>query len=154
MRARSVAGGITRAFALALLCAGGAGCVEIHGGSVELAWELFTPAGLACCPNKDPCKAAGAGTVRVHLQPNQCNTAELPARRFGCSAVQGATQFDIPNGTYCITVDATNAADVAVAVGPSPILRDVTSGNVVELGAVALTVIGPNQCSTDDSLCP
>jgi len=132
-----------------------AGCVDVHGGSVELAWELFSPSGSACCPNHDPCRAAGAQRVRVHLHPVACDAAEIPVHTFACNNTQGATQFDIPRGTYCIVIDA--AADItstAVATGPGPILRDVSDGNIVEIGAVALTVGDSSKCPGDQNLCP
>lgn len=131
-----------------------AGCVDVHGGSVELAWELFSPAGSACCPNRDPCKAAGAQNVRVHLHPIGCDTAEIPPRLFSCKSTQGATALDIPQGTYCIEIDAADAAGVAVAQGPGPITRDISTGNVVELGAVALTVGDGSKCPADQNSCP
>src|SRR5262245_44874339 len=98
-----------------------AGCVDVNGGSVELAWELFSPSGSACCPNADPCRAAGAERVRVHLHPGACDVTEIPVHTFSCKSTQGATQFDIPPGFYCIEIDA--AADItspAVASGPGP----------------------------------
>ena len=133
-----------------------AGCVDVHGGSVELAWELFSPSGSACCPNHDPCKAAGAQLVRVHLHPGGCDAPELaPVSVFTCSTTQGSTQFDIPAGTYCIEIDAApDTSSAAVATGPGPILRDVSNGNVVELGAVALTVGDINKCPADQNSCP
>src|SRR5262249_33604540 len=144
-----------RVSALLVLCAF-AGCVDVHGGSVELAWELFSPSGSACCPNHDPCKAAGAQVVRLHLHPVECASAELvPPRTFTCKSTQGATQFDIPNGTYCMEIDA--AADLtslAVAVGPGPIVRDVSNGNIVELGAIDLTVGDSNKCPANQDFCP
>src|SRR5215470_4543325 len=133
-----------------------AGCVDVHGGSVELAWELFSPSGSACCPNRDPCRAAGAQVVRVHLHPAACDAPELsPVHTFSCKSTQGATQFDIPPAIYCIEIDA--AADptsTAVAIGPGPILRDVSNGNIVELGAVALTIGDVNKCPPDQNFCP
>jgi hypothetical protein len=133
-----------------------AGCVDINGGSVELAWELFSPNGSACCPNADPCRAAGAQLVRVHLRPVSCDAPELlPVHTLGCKSTQGATQFDIPPGSYCIGVDAApDAQSQAVASGPNPIVRDVTNGNIVELGAVALTVGDLSKCPANQNLCP
>jgi hypothetical protein len=131
-----------------------AGCVDVHGGSVELAWELFSPSGSACCPNRDPCKAAGAQNVRVHLHPITCDAPEIPARLFSCKSIQGATAFDIPQGTYCIAIDAADAAGTPVAQGPNPIVRDVMTGDVVELGAVALTVGDGTKCPADQNSCP
>jgi len=131
------------------------GCVDVHGGSVELAWELFSPSGSACCPNHDPCRAAGAQLVRLHLHPVACNAPEItPVRTFACNTTQGATQFDIPPGVYCIDVDAAaDPSSVAVANGPGPILRDVSNGNIVEIGAVALTVGDVTKCPGDQNLC-
>jgi hypothetical protein len=130
------------------------GCVDVKGGSVELAWELFSPSGSACCPNRDPCKAAGAQNVRVHLHPGTCDAAELPARLFSCKSTQGATAFDIPAGSYCIEIDAADGAGNSVASGPGPITRDVSTGDVVELGAVALTVGDVSKCPGDQNSCP
>ena len=131
-----------------------AGCVDVRGGSVELAWELFSPSGSACCPNVDPCRAAGAQNVRIHLHPVTCDAAELPPRTFSCKSTQGATAFDIPQGTYCIQIDAADVNGMAVAQGPAPITRDVITGDVVELGAVALTVGDVTKCPADQNFCP
>src|SRR5215831_19489903 len=132
-----------RCFALALVlaAAGGGACVDIHGGAVDLSWTIFGPNGQACCPNGNFCKAAGDGVrVRVQLHRDTCET-ESTDRLFACEIVQGATPFDIsPDGTYCIAVDAIDQTGAVVATGPGPVLRDIARGDVVELGAVALTV--------------
>ena len=137
------------------LLAWAAGCVDVKGGAVELAWRIFAPSGAFCCSSKNPCHAAGAQVVRLHLRPGSCMADELPLHSFACSDVQSSTAFDIlPEGTYCITVDAADAAGAAVAVGPGPIFREVTRGEVVELGAIALTVTDAQKCPPDDSQCP
>jgi len=142
-------GGFALAPLLLLGIFAGESCVDVHGGAVDLSWTIFGPNGQACCPNGNFCKAAGAG-VRVRVQLRQ-KTCEAPStdRFFACELVQGATAFDIsPDDTYCIAVDAIDQNGAVVATGPGPVLRDVVRGDVVELGAVALTV---SQCP---SPCP
>jgi len=119
-----------------------AGCVDIKGGAIDLAWTIFGPNGQACCPDGNFCKvAARMATVRVNLFLGACRSgAPDQQRSFPCPSVQGASQFDIPPGTYCIQVCAVDETGNQVANGPGPILRDVIEGDVVELGAVALTV--------------
>ena len=137
------------AVALVLGTIFGQGCVDVHGGAIDLSWTIFAPNGQACCPNGDFCRAAGEGVrVRVRLHPDTCSTPPVD-RFFACPLVQGATAFDIfPDGAYCIAVDAIDATGAVVATGPGPVIRDIVRGDVVELGAVALTV---SQCP---SPCP
>jgi hypothetical protein len=131
------------------------GCVDIRGGAVELAWQLFTQAGSACCSDAAAaCQATGASSVRVHLFPDGCQGSELPVHNFSCGSNQGASAFDIPPASYCIVVDAADAAENPVATGPGPVVRDFLRGDVVELGAVALTVNDPSRCPADSNQCP
>jgi hypothetical protein len=141
------------ALLVTLVCA----CAPVHGGAIELAWALFAPGGSRGCCLSDVaggCKAAAARSVRVHLYASGCTGAEQPVHIFDCQLVQGATKLDVAPGRYCIAVDAIDAASAVVALGPPPIVRDVADGEVVELGAVALTVADPSRCPIDDDHCP
>jgi hypothetical protein len=135
------------------LAALGMGCVDIHGGAVEVAWAIYASTGRACCPNGDFCRAAQATTVTAHLHPETCAGAEL-TRGFPCHRGEAASGFDIPPGLYCITIDAVDTQGQVIARGPAPLLRQISTGDVSELGAVALTLVDDSRCPLSDEQCP
>jgi hypothetical protein len=145
----SVVGRLRLCGGFALLAASTSACVDVHGGALDLSWQLFGQNGHACTGDLGPCQAIGADSVRVQLYPISCDPAQAHLiRSFGCPQQQGTTRFDVPVGTYCIAVDATDANNAVVAQGPAPVLRDVENGEVVELGAFALTAAGTHSCPT------
>lgn len=125
-----------------------AGCVQIHGGAIEVSWAIFAPGGRAItdCSCVDPeivemrlnlSSVDGAGT-------NPCgDRAEC---RFACGRKTGSTPFDVPPGRYAMWLSALGAdgADLELAPGfrsTPPSTWPVVWGQPTELDA--LTVEAP-----------
>lgn len=115
------------------------GCVDVNGGAVELSWSIRTVDGRAL---DDPCRVSGI--ARVRLDAEEVGVAQ-PVRKFrswSCGAFHGTTLFEIPEGTYSLSVvplcgDGVTRADATV---PAPIVRDVVEGEVAQLNALLIVV--------------
>ncbi len=133
-----------------------AGCVDINGGAVEVAWAVFTRDGRAIsdCACADPSIAY----VRLNLVSEAAAAAQpctgLDACRFGCNRKIGATPFMIQPGRYLMSLVAVGAdgADLAdgVVESPAPQSRDVVFGQPTELEAYTLHTNCSMQCNSTD----
>jgi len=143
-------------------------CAEISGGAVELHWELRCNSEL-CCPasvaandvtagNTENCKTlaqrmtceeAGIATIEFNLDciSSSCQESYL----FLCSDSRGQVDFEIPEETYEIGVTAIPQAslsqpDSSIAtsnfsfVSPPLIEREITDGNLSDLGVLAILI--------------
>jgi hypothetical protein len=146
-------------------------CVEIDGGAVEASWLVVAADGHAitrcsCAdpeivsvrlklvrPNDDP-MAAAAG-------PDACEGR--PSCQFSCERRTGATPFDIPAGSYLMSLVAVDAAgqDLTVVdpsgkriVAPAPVLRDVVRGQPTQLDALPLVAgCAPRCVQNNNTVC-
>jgi hypothetical protein len=118
-----------------------AGCVDISGGAVELSWGITKPNGdiVRDC--------AGVGLAKVRLEgyaaPGPCGgpgTSPAFLAEWPCSEFHGSTEFNIAEGRYCmfITPVCANVADTPSASVPSPIVRQITLGEVAQLNALLI----------------
>ena len=139
--------------------AGGAGCVRIDGGAVELSWVLRTPDGRAV--SDCSCSSPPVASVRLDLKlltADGTATGATPCEgraqcQFSCQRATGATPFDIPetkpDEMYVVSIAAL-AADGTVlpTVGtPAPVLRSVVRGQPTDMGALLLVTACADQCS-------
>jgi hypothetical protein len=138
-------------------------CVSIDGGAVEAQWVVRSDDGRAItdCSCADPAIAA----VRFTLvgDSGAVKGAEPCKGRaqcqFACGRQSGATPFDIPPGSYLISltpVDATGQ-DLTVAapghpkvLGPAPVLREVVRGQPTQLDAFQLVAKCAATCAGAD----
>ncbi len=123
-----------------------AGCVEVNGGAVELAWTVRPADGredVECARDTDIIEevwlCARACTVIVD---GQCTgETTCPVQSFPCEGFRGTTKFEITSGRKELWIEVKCAggtpADVIV---PEPILRDIADGEVTQLNAVLITV--------------
>jgi hypothetical protein len=151
-----------RALALALLggLASGAGC-QGDGGAVSVRWRIMdlstgqawdandkniTYHDVCCRADLDPKKTCASSSwvvdgVHVSLRdPSTGVPITLTDRpQAPCSARELTSKFDLPTGTFAITLDP-DSTDVVPPVTPAPQLRDVVRGAVVNMDVVEIGV--------------
>lgn len=133
-----------------------AGCVDIDGGAVEIAWAVFTKDGRAItdCACADP----PIPYVRLNLASDPGGAiqpcAGLAACRLACNRKIGATPFIIPPGRYLMSLVAVGADGADLAEGavesPAPQSRAVVRGQPTELEAYMLRTNCAVQCNSAD----
>lgn len=136
--------------------------MPIDGGAVEASWVVRTPDGRAI----GSCECADPAIARVRIVLEGVS-AEVKGQRpcdgrsaceFACQRQTGATPFDIPPGTYAISLTPTDAAGqdlLEAAAGrnpvraPAPILREVVRGQPTQLETHLLVAPCAQACSGD-----
>ena len=137
----------------------GTACVQIDGGAVELSWSIRNLDGeSAGCDLESSDGAddfADIADIRICWEPvlddgeliGACDP--VLSTRFDCLSGRGVTGFEIAEGKtalwiepVCEVTDVTPTGQYEV---PAPIVRDVTSGQVVTLNAL-LIVAAPDAC--------
>ena len=135
------------------------GCVSIDGGAVEASWVVVTHdgRGIANCG----CTCPPMPKVRLQLIPVAGGSDPCAGRdscQFSCGQKSGATRFDIPPGSYAVSLvpvgqdgqdivnDPSGAAGMCSAFsGVAPVVRDVIKGRVTQLDAVEMVA----DCAAD-----
>lgn len=151
-----------------LLTSVGSGCVDINGGSVEVAWGVFAKDGRAindcsCAAPLTPPEAETPITfVRLNLVSDS-DPADQPCAgtnkcRFSCNRKIGATPFIIKPGRYLMSLVAVDADGNDFAAGavdaPPAELRSVVNGQPTELDAFMLQARCASRCNTGGSMQP
>ena len=132
------------------------GCVPIDGGAVEASWVVTTHdgRGIADCV----CTCPPIAKIRLQLMPTSGGSDPCAGRtacEFSCNSQSGATRFDIPPGSYAISLvpvgadgnDITNG-EVGTCSAGSPVaprVRDVLKGRVTQLDAILME----SDCAVD-----
>jgi hypothetical protein len=136
-------------------------CVSIDGGAVEASWVVATRDGrrIADCG----CTCQPIAKIRLQLVPvaggaDPC--ADRDACKFACNRQTGATRFDIPPGTYAISLvpvgedgnDITPGAagSCQVYASVSPIIRDVLHGRATQIDAIVVETDCAPACGGSD----
>lgn len=138
-------------------------CKHVDGGAVEASWVMVTAdgRGIADCG----CTCPPIGKIRMELWPQDGGgggdaCAGRAACEFSCGQETGATQFDIPPGTYQVKLipvaadgsDVTGEAGSCRAEGRAfTKLYQVIAGQVTQLDALPLLVGCAPECGGDDS---
>jgi hypothetical protein len=141
------------------------GCVSVDGGAVEASWVVVTHdgRGIASCA----CTCPPVAKVRLQLVPVAGGADPCVGRascQFSCDLQSGATRFDIPPGTYAISLlpvgpDGNDIpADPAAAPGTcsagpgaDPVIREVVSGRLTGLDATIVLADCAPQCGGSDN---
>jgi hypothetical protein len=143
------------------------GCVSIDGGAVEASWIVTTHdgRGITDCG----CTCPPIPKVRLQLLPVDGGSDPCAGRatcQFSCNQESGATRFDIPPGTYAmslvpvgadgndITTGAagTSAPGVCSArAGIDPVVREVRKGRVTQLDAMTMLTDCAADCGGFDN---
>jgi len=148
-----------RILSLALLISA-VSCVHIDGGAVEASWVVRSDDGRAItdCGCSDPAIAS----VRIALLGNSGTVrGQEPCRdrkecEFACQRSGGATPFDIPPGSYMMSVMPLDAAGqdlflpasgVSPVLAPAGILREVVRGQPTQLPAFQLVAKCAGSCA-------
>ncbi len=144
----------------------GTGCVQIDGGAVELSWSIRNFDGeAASCDLRTADGStdfADIADIRICWEPvaedGEFSGACDPTlnTRFDCRSAHGVTGFEIAPGDtalwiepLCEVMGPRPGPGPTPTVGkyevPAPIVREVTSGEVVTLNAL-LIVAAPEAC--------
>lgn len=138
------------------------GCVPIDGGSVEASWIVVTHdgRGIADCG----CTCPTVANVRLQLLPitgGEDPCAGKSTCQFSCNSQTGATRFDIPPGTYAISIvpvgvdgnDITNGEAGTCSAMPAvaSVVRQVINGRVTQLDAMIIRADCAPRCSGSDN---
>ncbi|MFH0902844.1 MAG: hypothetical protein V2A73_19620 [Pseudomonadota bacterium] len=133
-------------------------CVDVHGGAVELSWVMRRPDG-----EQTECVDWGLTGVRLELmqvvdekpneKPNekpdggdQRQTRYRPTSREGwpCELGRASSRFDVPPGSWALRLivlcDAADGGPPTSVRVPDSVVREFVDGEVVELGALLITV--------------
>jgi hypothetical protein len=138
------------------------GCVSVDGGAVETSWVVVTNdgRGISDCA----CTCPPIAKVRLQLVPiaggaDPC--AGTASCQFSCNLQSGATRFDIPPGTYAISLvpvgadgnDITNgeAGTCRAGAGANPVIREVVKGRVTGLDAMTVLADCAAECGGADN---
>jgi hypothetical protein len=137
-------------------------CKHVDGGAVEASWVLVTAdgRGVSDCG----CTCPSIAKIRMELLPIDGGGDACAGRDgcvFACGQNTGATQFDVPAGTYQVRLvpAGTDGADVTNsdaggcrAEGRAfTKLYEVVAGRVTQLDALQLVVGCAAECGGDDS---
>jgi hypothetical protein len=140
----------------------GLSCVSIDGGAVEASWVVVTHDGRVI--SECGCTCPPIAIIRLQLQP-VAGGADLCAGRaacqFSCGAQSGATRFDIPPGSYAITlvpvgadgndIPAGAVGTCSAGPGADPVVREVVSGRVTGLDAMTVLADCASACGGSDN---
>ena len=140
------------------------GCVPIDGGAVEASWQVATYGdgrGIADCG----CACPPISKIRLQLMPLSGGIDPCAGRttcQFSCNLQSGATRFDIPPGSYAISLVPVGADGNDIAPrsdsltcgaqsGIDPVVRDVLYGRVTQLDATLMKATCAAECGGSDS---
>jgi hypothetical protein len=138
------------------------GCVSIDGGAVEASWVVATYGdgrGIADCN----CACPPIAKIRIQLVPVAGGSDPCAGRaacQFSCNLQSGATRFDIPEGSYAISLVPVGAdgADIphgdpltcGAQSGIDPVVREVKKGRVTQLDAMLMEATCAVECGGSD----
>jgi hypothetical protein len=139
------------------------GCVPIDGGAVEASWTVVTygdARGISDCN----CACPPIAKVRLRLVPVAGGDDVCSGRatcQFSCNRQSGATRFDIPAGSYAISLVPVgqDGNDIAPRSDPltcgaqsiDPVVREVVKGQVTQLDAMLMNATCAPECGGLDS---
>jgi hypothetical protein len=137
-------------------------CKHVDGGAVEASWVLVTADGRGV--PECACTCPSIAKIRMELLPVDGGGDACAGRGscvFACGQQTGATQFDIPPGTYQVRLapvgadgtDVTNreAGGCRAEAQAFTKLYEVVAGRVTQLDALQLVVGCAAECGGDDS---
>jgi hypothetical protein len=149
------------ALALGTLCLGAAGCVSIEGGAVEASWDLQSHDGRGIADCDCTCPQIAKVRFRVVAADGNDLCAGRADCEFACRRKHGATPFDIPPGSYALSLVPVGAAGLDLTGGPidgcsarssvAPTLREVKHGQPTQLDAIAISADCAPACGGSDS---
>ncbi len=125
---------------LLLLALAAPACIEVSGGAVEARWDLRAEKD----GNRIDCATAKLSAMRFVLRAlvggdEPCSPAQGDRCLFACDREVGTTGFFIPEGDYSVMLRAVSETGQELGpadgvVTPSPVVRQVRVGQLVDLG--------------------
>ena len=143
--------------ALATACLLVHGCGVVDNGAVELSWT-FRPASSALPDKFVGCNANEApGTHPVAAIELAWDVdGHKGSRQWPCVSSTGATQFELPVGQAVLTVVPVCSGEIpldpASFIAPAPYQRQVSTGDIVSLGAIEI-VLQVSSCTQQPCIC-
>lgn len=138
------------------------GCVSIDGGAVEASWVVVTHDGRVI--SECGCTCPHIAKIRLQLVPAAGGEDPCAGRascQFSCGLQSGATRFDIPPGTYAISlvpvdadgndIPASGSGTCSAGPGADPRIREVVSGRVTGLDAMMVLADCAPECGGADN---
>ncbi|MBN2573977.1 MAG: hypothetical protein JXP73_05370 [Deltaproteobacteria bacterium] len=138
------------------------GCVSIDGGAVEASWVVVTHDGRVI--SECSCTCPSIAKIRLQLVPTVGGDDPCATRascQFACDLQSGATLFDIPPGTYAISllpvdadgndIPAGGSGTCSAGPGADPRVREVVSGRVTGLDAMMVLADCAPECGGSDN---
>jgi hypothetical protein len=138
------------------------GCKHVDGGAVEASWVMVTSygQGISDCA----CTCPSIAKIRMELLPKEGGGDACAGRgacEFSCNQHTGATQFDIPPGTYQVKLVPVGPDGADVTAGEAGGCRaearaftklyEVVTGRVTQLDALQLVAGCAAECGGDDN---
>ena len=137
-------------------------CVRIDGGAVEAAWVIRSADG-----QPSDCRCAEPAIVAIRLDLVGASGSVKDSQpcqgrdqcRFACSFSRGATPFDIPPGSYLMSLVPLDAEGRDLSspdspgggriTPPAPVLREVVNGQPTQLDVSAIVAACSSGCSAN-----
>ena len=117
-------------------------CTSVDGGAVDLSWRLRTLEGHEISDGHHGCQDTGIERMRLHWQIDEPG-GEMGSAAWACEDVRAITGFEVPAGNALLRIEpecADAPADPASYEAPAPIAREITTGDVITLNAVVVSV--------------
>jgi hypothetical protein len=144
--------------AFALLAVAASGCVSGDGGAVVVRWRLIdqalgsSPAGCmhSTADSSWCCISVGGqdliiDSIVLRVVPVVGGAAQQPAEvtcqscSFPCSPFEHTTHFEIPPGTYLLSLEARRCG-MPVGLTPPGVVRSVRAGEITNLDAIEIAI--------------
>ena len=129
------------------------GCVDVNGGAVELSWRVVEVENGMLSQCVEPTMRWKLTTMQLHGRRLSCggDAAEcdcvLPAP-WDCEVGHGSTRFQFAAGDWAFEVSVGYEDTPPIVRVPDPIVRQITDGQVAQLGAL-LVLVGEGQAGMD-----
>jgi hypothetical protein len=165
MSTRPVDGGRARRYssrvrAIAALIIAVAGCAPGSGGAVVVRWRLIdssTGGAAAGCDVVNPGASVSAHVDHMRLRIAAAvapdgggGVLDCPSCLFPCAPLEWTTNFEIPEGDYRFSLEASSCG-VPVGNSPPPVIRAVRRGEITNLNAIGIDVA---PCTVTPAACP
>jgi hypothetical protein len=137
------------------------GCRHVDGGAVEASWIVVTSDGRAINDCACTCPAIAKMRMEVIAPDGSDACAGRTACEFSCDQRQGATQFDIPPGTYQVRlvplgpdgtdVSGSEAGACTTEARAFTKLQEVVVGQVTQLDSLEMISGCAPECGGSDN---
>lgn len=127
-------------------------CEPVNGAAVEVSWVVHTPGGFAI--EDCACAEPPISNIRLLLTPQE-GTESPRSYTFACKRQRGATPFEVPEGSYELSIQALDASGqvAGAAVTPPPFLRKLVWGQPASMDAQLIKAPCASRCANKNGTC-